>query len=203
LGDGRFYIGDILSPMLLGNLVHTSTVLLRRQRLRQVGGFDTSLTVTGEDYDFHLRTCSFGPVALLDVPSIHYRVGAADQLTSPRLALYMARNNLTTVARGLCLAGDRLTLSRRQVRRRLADSYSWVGRAELRSGNRRVARQFLAKSLLVWPAHPTAAALLLMSLMPSAAQGPLQMGWRTLRKLASFRLPTPVHKLRKSLSVRP
>src|SRR5688500_4023597 len=91
------YEGDIFSPMLLGNLIHTSTVLLRRDRLKLVGGFDESLRFSGEDYEFHLRTCYYGPVAFLAAPSTLYRIGAADQLTAPHLTIHIARNNLRTV----------------------------------------------------------------------------------------------------------
>ena len=74
--------GDVYSSMIAGNLVHTSTVLIRRERARAVGLFDERYR-TGEDYDFHLRTCYEGPVALLDVPSIRYRIaGGEDQLTA-------------------------------------------------------------------------------------------------------------------------
>src|SRR5436189_234382 len=39
LVGGPVYTGDLFSCMMLGNLVHTSTVLLRRERLARVGGF--------------------------------------------------------------------------------------------------------------------------------------------------------------------
>ena len=56
----RFYAGDIYPDMIMGSLVHTSTVLLRRERMEKVKGFDESLKLSGEDYDFHLRTCKWG-----------------------------------------------------------------------------------------------------------------------------------------------
>jgi len=37
------YAGDIFSQMIMGNLVHTSTVLIRRERLQQVHGFNEDL----------------------------------------------------------------------------------------------------------------------------------------------------------------
>lgn len=86
--------GTIFSAMIFGSLVHTSTVLISRERLSKVGLFDERYR-TGEDYDFHLRTCLEGPVALLDVPSIRYRVaGGADQLTAPKHRLEIALNGL-------------------------------------------------------------------------------------------------------------
>jgi glycosyltransferase involved in cell wall biosynthesis len=75
--------GYIFSQMVIGNLVHTSTSLLRRERLLKVAGFREELRTTGEDYDFHLRTCREGPVAFVDIETIGYTVGRADQLTAP------------------------------------------------------------------------------------------------------------------------
>src|SRR5882724_1813362 len=67
LSDPQVFLGDIFSPMITGNLVHTSTVLLRRERFEKVREFDVNLRYSGEDYDFHLRTCREGDVAYLDV----------------------------------------------------------------------------------------------------------------------------------------
>ena len=162
------YKGDLFSSMLLGNLVHTSTVLLRRERLRRVGGFDTSLLHSGEDYEFHVRTCSHGLVAFIDAPSLRYRVGAADQLTAPRYGIYTARNNLTTVLRWLELGRGRIALPEQQVRRRLAQSFRWVGEAELALGDRGEARAYLWKSLRYVRDRRTAL-LLLFAGLPAAA----------------------------------
>ncbi len=163
------YRGDIFSQMLLGNLVHTSTVLLRRERLRNVVGFDVALKHSGEDYEFHLRTCSHGPVAFIDASALLYRVGASDQLTAPHLGIHRARNNLTTVLRWLELGGDRIALSAAQLQFRMAQAYGWVGEAELEYGDRRLARVNLWKSLRYRLRHNRAALLLLFAILPSAA----------------------------------
>ncbi len=163
------YKGDLFSSMLLGNLVHTSTVLLRRDRLRMVGGFDTGLIHSGEDYEFHLRTCSYGPVAFIDAPSLLYRVGAADQLTAPRYAIYIARNNLTTVLRWFELGHGRISLPKHRIRQRLADSFRWVGEAELERGDRRAARRYLWRSVLHAPRDTRAAIRLVFAALPPAA----------------------------------
>jgi len=163
------YAGDIFSQMLLGNLVHTSTVVLRRDRLRLTGGFDTALTHSGEDYEFHLRTCSHGPVALIDASSLLYRVGAADQLTAPELGIHRARNNLTTVLRWLERGAGRIQLSPRTVRDRLAQAFRWVGEAELEYGDRAKARENLWTSLRYAPTRRGTALLLLFACLPPAA----------------------------------
>lgn len=174
-GTAMFYKGDIFSQMLLGNLVHTSTTVLRRDRLRQVGEFDVGLKHTGEDYEFHWRTCSYGPVGLLDASSIYYRVGAADQLTAPHLGIFRARNNLTTVLRWLERGQGRINLPQRMVNERLAQAYAWVGEGELEYGSWTRARENFRKSLR-YRARPSRCLMLfLFTLFPkplfNAARG--------------------------------
>lgn len=69
LSTKKCYSGNIFSWMFMGNLVHTSTVLLRRDRQQKVGLFDVELIKSGEDYEFHFRTCREGDVAYIDVPT--------------------------------------------------------------------------------------------------------------------------------------
>jgi glycosyltransferase involved in cell wall biosynthesis len=135
VADRPFYRGDIFSEMILGNLVHTSTVLLRRTRLAQVGGFDESLIKSGEDYEFHLHTCSYGPVGFLDAASILYRKGDDDQLTAPRFMLYTARNNLATVRKWLAMREGRITLPVAAIRHHLAECYNWLGSEKYVAGD--------------------------------------------------------------------
>ena len=169
--------GEIFSRMMLGNHVHTSTVLMRRDRLRAVGLFDEGLRHAGEDYEFHLRTTFHGPVAMIDASSIRYRVGAEDQLTQPAYAIHIARNNLTTVQRWFERGRDKLDLPRGTLLRRLASSYAWVGECELKLGNRTAACRALGRSLIHAPDWRVAQ-LLAASLLPSSLEAPL----RTLRR---------------------
>ncbi|HWA59391.1 MAG TPA: glycosyltransferase family 2 protein [Gemmatimonadales bacterium] len=180
------YAGELFASMLLGNLVHTSTVLLRRSRLAQVGGFDLSLKRSGEDYEFHLRTTSFGPVAFLDASSILYRVGAADQLTAPEYTLDMARNNLETVQRWLAQGGTRITLPRRAVRARLAESYAWVGEQELLAGASHDSRRHLWRSVRLDPANPHRVMALLCTFLPSPVFLAANRGRKALRALVGL-----------------
>jgi GT2 family glycosyltransferase len=172
-----FYKGDIFPQMLLGNLVHTSTVLLRRDRLRRVGSFDESLLKSGEDYEFHLHTCYHGPVGFLDAPAITYRFGSADQLTGPTPRpenLYLARNTLRTVQKWLDRGRDRVTLAPDVVRRRVADCYGALAEEELLAGHWRAGQANLARSLRMWPGQPRRAAVFLSHFLP----GPLRRALR-------------------------
>lgn len=174
LAQRPYYLGDIFSQMLLGNLVHTSTVLLRRDRLQLVGGFDQTHRFAGEDYEYHLTTSYHGQVAFLDVSSILYRVGASDQITAPHLSLYFAQGNLRTVQSWLERAQGRVRLTPAQIRRRLAGSFGWAGREELRMGQIREARKHLLKSLSLQPWQPRLTSLLALSLLPRSVYERLQ-----------------------------
>jgi glycosyltransferase involved in cell wall biosynthesis len=154
VADRPFYRGDIFSQMILGNLVHTSTVLIRRSRLEQVGGFDESLIKSGGDYDFHLHTCFYGPVGFLDAASILYRTGVEDQLTARRYMANTARNNLATVRKWLARGGERITLPANVIRHHLAECYEWLGSEKFLAGDEWGGRADHFRSLRLRPWQP-------------------------------------------------
>ncbi len=173
--------GDIFSPMLMGNLVHTSTVLLRRERYEQVGGFDESMK-TGEDYGFHLRTCRAGPVALLDAASIRYRCGRADQLSRDDLLIDIARNFLRTVEPFIERDRERITLPAWMLKRSLSSGHGWLGEAALSAGQHAEAREHLSASLRLNPWQPRAAILLASTLPPAGVGRVLRTAARQVRR---------------------
>jgi len=161
-------IGDLFSEILLGNLLHTSTVLVRRAWVENIGGFDPSFVRAGEDYEFYVRLCSVGPVVFIDAPSTYYCVGAPDQLTRPSMTLEIARNNLRTISKWLPHSAPHLTIPRKQIRTRWADSYGWLGQAELDAGNRLAAARGLVLSLVFGPRLDRRSGLLVLCAMPNA-----------------------------------
>ena len=182
LSDPRVYLGDIFSPMITGNLVHTSTVLLRRERFEQVREFDVSLRYSGEDYDFHLRTCREGDVAYLDVSAILYQRGREDQLTVNRAyTVHMAENFLATVNKALARDRDRVTLSPKQLDHVLAEAHAWVGEQRLELGERDQARHHLGTSLRFRPWQPRIAALLGAALLPKPTSDRIRAGYRAVK----------------------
>jgi glycosyltransferase involved in cell wall biosynthesis len=183
LGDPRLYVGDIFSEMVLGNLVHTSTVLLRRERLERVGGFDERLQKTGEDYDFHLRTCREGPVAYLDVASILYRRGAEDQLTRPDLAILRAQNFLRTIAPVIRRDRDRIRLPSVMIDEVLAEAHAWVGGLHVERGEHLDGFRHLARSLRHKPRQPDVAKYLALNLLPAPAARGLRRAYRQVKRL--------------------
>ncbi|SEB47331.1 glycosyltransferase family 2 protein [Terriglobus roseus] len=159
----RFFFGDIFAPMILGSLVHTSTVMLRRDRALLVGGFDETLKHSGEDYDFHLRTCKAGPVGLLDVSAIQYRKGRPDRLT--RYTDATAINFLATVEKAV--ANDTEGRLRKQdVDRVLVEANEWVAEEKFKLRDSKAVRRHALRSLRRKPRQRRLIALFVMSYLP-------------------------------------
>jgi hypothetical protein len=149
LANGVVHWGELYTAMIYGNLVHTSTVMVTRERLRKVGFFEEAFR-TGEDHDFHMRTCLEGPVALLDVPSIRYRVaGGADQLTSPGHRLEMALNGLRTREAAIARNRARITLGDAELATILARANQWVANELFEQGDYERARAHYRRAGLV------------------------------------------------------
>jgi hypothetical protein len=180
LAHGTLYGGDIFSQMVMGNLVHTSTVMLRRERLARVRGFDEDLKPSGEDYDFHLRTCREGPVAFLDVPAIQYQRGMPDRLTRPEYAIHVSSNFLRTIERLLERDRDRIKLPGEMINAVRAEAHMWVGEMLLAGGDRAGARRQLAKSLAREVIGLRSARLLLAAMLPPPAVDLLRRLKRTV-----------------------
>lgn len=161
--DGTLYAGDIFSPMVMGNLVHTSTVLIRRERLEKVKSFNEQWR-SGEDYDFHLRTCREGPVAFVSLATIQYQRGMADRLT--RYSGMVADNFLKTLTAALEQDRARINLPQAMLNLALADAHLWVGMESLNAGDHRSARRHLATSLWYKTRQPRVLALLALSCLP-------------------------------------
>lgn len=178
MADRPFYRGDIFSEMILGNLVHTPTVLVRRTRLQQIDGFDESLKRSGGDYEFHLHTCSHGPVGFLDAPCILYRAGAVDQLTARGYMLNTARNNLATVQKWLTRGEGRITLPPAVIRRHLAECYAWIGNEKYIAGDYWGARADHVRSLSLRPWQPRLCLHMAYNFLP----GFVRRGIRSLRR---------------------
>lgn len=158
--------GDLYSAMIAGNLVHTSTALLRRSLAARVGFFDEQLR-TGEDYEFHLRVCRGGPVALLDIPAIFYRVaGGTDQLTASKYRVEIARNALKARLDALALDRSRITLPRAEIRRIIARANAWLGEELFDVGEFALARAHLYRGVTQEWNRPRFLARALLALLP-------------------------------------
>ncbi|MGH2348955.1 MAG: glycosyltransferase, partial [bacterium] len=69
------FSGQIARELFMQNFIPTSTVIIRRRCLEDVGGFDgTDGLVLGQDYDLWLRIAERYEVAYVDRPLARYRV---------------------------------------------------------------------------------------------------------------------------------
>ena len=191
--DRRLYTGEIFSQMIMGNLVHTSTVLVRRERLEKVGGFNEELRIAGEDYDFHLRTCREGPVGFIDLATIRYQRGMPDRLTRAEYRVHVAINCLKTVLPLIEHERFHIKLSDRMIRLRLAEMHAWLGGELLNTGDASEARVHLRKSLRCQVWQPEALKSLALASMPDSIRVrvrrlvrelKIKLGGRTDRRIA-------------------
>jgi glycosyltransferase involved in cell wall biosynthesis len=174
------YWGNIFSQMVMGNLVHTSTVLLTRDRLEKVQGFNEDLRVTGEDYDFHLRTCREGPVAYIDATTISYQVGGPDQLTHPSLTLHMAENFLKTIEPVIERDRERIQLPDSMIRSVLSEAHAWIGKELLKSGRNAEARRSLTRAARLLPGERETWLWLAATCLPKSAHNLAKRAYRRL-----------------------
>jgi GT2 family glycosyltransferase len=177
----RAYAGDVFPAMVVGNLVLTSSTVIRRDRLEATGSFDPSFDV-GEDYDFFLRACRVGPVAYADVADIRYRVGTADKLALPAASLHMATGYLRALDAMLARDDVPKDLSPALVASARAAGHAWVGEQELLAGGREAARRHLSASLRLRPRHGWTMLLLALTILPVGALRGLLGARRAVRR---------------------
>lgn len=164
------YVGDLFSEILLGNVLHSATVLMRRSAVERIGGFDPAFVRGRDDYEFYVRLCSAGPAVYLDVVAGSHRAGQTEQEEWSALLCDIARSNLRTIEKWMPHAGAPRAAERRAIRRRFADSYGWLGEAELDAGNRVAAGRAILASLARLPRIDRRLQLLLRCALPEAVE---------------------------------
>ncbi len=184
------YAGDIFSPMVTGNLVHTSTALLRRDRADRVNGFNEEFHVAGEDYDFHLRTCREGPVGFIDLATISYQTGMPDQLV--RRSYWMAQGFLKTVTAALETDKERITLPPRMINEVLAEANAWIGETLISRDQPREASGYFRRSLYHKPWQSRAFVQLILCQLPPALAEACRGAYRWVRHPSASVLAAPL-----------
>jgi glycosyltransferase involved in cell wall biosynthesis len=163
------YSGDISQAMVMGNFIHTSTVVARADRLAAAGEYDQSVHPS-EDQDFYYRVCRTGPVAFVDTVTTHYQVGAADAASGQSRYLEMATSSLEVFNRILSLESSNLRISPVLLKRQESDLYANVGEAAFLRGRMSIARTHLQKRLRGCPSDLRSMAYFAMSLLPFPLQ---------------------------------
>lgn len=132
--------GWLYLPLLLDCVVHTSTVMIRRSVVEQVGLFDTDLTI-GEDYDYWLRASRVCQMRKLPGVFSYYRAAPASLTSTPKTRNFEYLVLTRALSRWGAVAPDGKELPRSAIRARLAKLSFDFAYAHLRSGSARLSRQ--------------------------------------------------------------
>jgi len=167
-GDTKKWAGAtgwLYPELLLDCVVWTSTVLMQRSLLEEVGVFDTSLRI-GEDYDLWLRASRVTRIERVALPFALYRQHPASITRSAPRDNYRGR----VVQRALDIWGlvgpDGRLANDAAVRGELARSWSQFAYAQLRAGQCAAARRSVREALRIEPGHWPGWKLLLRSWLP-------------------------------------
>lgn len=177
--DTKVYCGNIFSQMVLGNLAHTSTAVIRRSRIDVAGLFREDFRV-GEDHDFFLRMSKAGPVAFADIVTIGYRVNMSDALTAMK-RLEFAEAFLRSLEENLASARDAITLPKKVIDDCLCAALGWVAVERFMQKRYRGGMRCLIGSLRRNPYQPALMKSVLRSLIPPGLQSALARPARSLR----------------------
>ena len=176
--ESPYYVADVFHHMFNGNLVHPSTAIVRRDRLRESGPFQPEVTGPGgEDYHFYFGICSKGLVAFMDAPTTLYRIHPQQLSTCNRLK--EAHGNLSVITHWVKRRPSGLPVS--VVRKTLANAHAWLGAEELSAGNTRAAKTHLWRSLTLRVNQLPTLRLFLVSMLPQRVAGAMRSMKRRIR----------------------
>lgn len=167
--------GWLYPDLLLDCVVWTSTVMVHRSVLDEVGVFDPTLRI-GEDYDLWLRASRVTPVLRLSMPLALYRMHPANITRRVPERNY----RFEVVSRALSRWGyrgqDGALASKPAVDRSLARSWSDYAGAHLASGDVDRAREGAQNALRLLPTHALAWKVLIKAWLRSVFGGAVTRG---------------------------
>jgi glycosyltransferase involved in cell wall biosynthesis len=147
---GRINQAWIYNELLIDCVVHTTTAVMRRGLMQQIGSFDTALR-RGQDYDYWLRASRVTPIPRLEAQLSAYRLHATNSSWRPQPVNYAA----VVIQRALHKWGrkgpDGRVTSMSTMRRRLADHWFNFGYQHALRGSLRTALGSALRSLAFWP----------------------------------------------------
>ena len=130
--------GWLYLPLLLDCVIHTSTVMIRRSLVDEIGLFDTTLTI-GEDYDYWLRASQASPIHKLAPVYSFYRSASESLTSAPKDRNYEYLVVQRALERWGAVAPDGKTLPARALGPRLGKMASDFGYAHYYQGSSRLA----------------------------------------------------------------
>jgi len=155
--------GDIVAPLLHGNMISTQTLVVRRDLFLELGRFDEDTTPI-EDWDFVLRLANAGPIAFVDEPLVHQRF-SANSIT--RNTARRLRSRIRLVEKNMGLFAEHPA--------QLARQYQIIANGLRDQGDIAGARRYIALAVRTHPANPRiwarAGEIAARSLLPRRAAG--------------------------------
>jgi glycosyltransferase involved in cell wall biosynthesis len=154
LYDDGLPSGDLFCKLLFerGNFVGTSTVMVRRQAVLDVGGFDESLAVA-EDWDLWLRLASRWPFAAINEPLMIYHKRPGSLVSDP---VALAEGRLAVIQRARHYPGRTECLDDKAYNEFEAGRYHKLAMVYWEAGRRADARRALHAAVVLDPKHETA-----------------------------------------------
>ena len=163
--------GWVFRPLLRDNFLATSTVVVRRECLQQVGGFDPALEIS-EDYDLWLRVAREYPVGYVPAPLARYRFHDRNVFGDLEQRLESRRRIFRKLARE---TPPELLPDPEEIHELTAGFQFRIARLYLRGGQPRRARELFRA--MQGTAVPRAREWLLSTWVPPALLRALR-GWR-------------------------
>jgi glycosyltransferase involved in cell wall biosynthesis len=111
----RAFAGDAFELFFLGNFALTSTVMLHREVVAAVGGFDEAYRVA-EDTEYFHRVASRFPGAFVLSPLTKWRVGHDGRITSPGNVIRLIEEAISSLHRAARLRQPLSTAEQRAYR---------------------------------------------------------------------------------------
>lgn len=149
------------ADLLLDCHVWTSTVVVRRELIHSLGGFDPALR-RGQDYDYWLRASRTTAIHRLDASLALYRMGSGhgNKFAAKNWELAVIRKALEQWG---VTGPEGRSLSPRQIRRRLWALNVNFGYGQLHLGRAQAAEEAFLAALRQRPCHPRTLAYFLAS----------------------------------------
>jgi glycosyltransferase involved in cell wall biosynthesis len=160
------WCGDIFSHALTGNLVHSSTLMVRRGPDGMLERYESWMRAE-EAFGFHLIVAERGPVAFLDAATMHYRRGRNDHLWNPDvgypapIAHKYNQRFLELVEPRIRAGGPRMRVSPAALKDTLANAHAWLAESARALGSDAQMLGHLLLSLRYKPWQPRLIARLL------------------------------------------
>lgn len=158
--------GWIYDQLLLDCWVWTSTVLVKRELLQQLGGFDPALRL-GEDYDLWLRISRHTPILRVPQALALYRDHPHSITKRPPDINYQALVVTRAIERWGYRAAQGPDANPRAVARALARCWNYHSAAHLLAGNSTQARRSARQAMHWQPLNGTAWSLMLKTMLPA------------------------------------